>query len=299
MGDLMEFHQLQYVVAVASHRHFTKAAEAICVAQSSLSQQITKLEDELGLKLFDRTTRTVYPTCAGHEFILHAKRIIAQVEAAKQSMEAYANLTKGTVNIGAITTLESIDFVALISAFHRTYSGLHINIVNTGSYRLAELLQTMEINAAIFSPQVDTDLTNLDIYPLAEDEFVLVTSLAHPLANHQAIDLAELAAEDFIFPSPDQSIYKIYEKACRDAGFSPRIVCQSSHSESSLALVANGMGIGFFPRDTIVANMPPGVSIIHLANPIKKHIALALLKRPHYPPPVAAFRDFVLNWINR
>jgi DNA-binding transcriptional LysR family regulator len=295
----MEVHQLQYVVEVAKHRHFTRAAEAICVAQSSLSQQITKLEDELGIKLFERTTRSVYPTSAGEEFLLHARRILAEIDAAKQAMQGYTHLTRGTVNIGAITTLESIDFVAMVTAFHRTYPGLNINIVNAGSYRLTEMIQTLEINAAIFSPQVDTDLTNLEIHPLAEDEFVVVTSLSHPLAKHQMINLSDLAAEDFIFPSPDQSIYKVYEKACRDAGFSPKIVCQSSHSESSLALVANGMGIGLFPRDAIVANMPPGVSIIHLNDPIKKHIALALLKRPHYPPPVAAFRDFVLNWTNR
>lgn len=293
----MEFHQLQYVVEVAKHRHFTRAAEAICVAQSSLSQQITKLEEELGVKLFDRTTRAVYPTSAGREFIFHARRILAEIEAAKQSVEAYINLTKGTVNIGAITTLESIDFVSLITSFHKTYPGLHINIVNTGSYNLIELLHTSEINVALFSPQVNANLANLDLFPLAEDEFVLVTSTSHRLAENKTVKLSELAAEGFIFPSPDQSIYRVYLQACHDAGFSPNVVCQSSHSETSLALVADGMGVSFFPLDTINATIPSGVSIVHLDVPLKKNIAMAMLKRPHHPPPVAAFRDFVLNWI--
>ena len=122
----MELHQLQYVLEVAKRRHFTKAAEEIGVAQSSLSQQITKLEEELGIKLFERTTRSVYPTPAGEEFLMYAKRILEDINTVKQSMQSHIGLTRGKITIGAITTLESIDFVALITAFHQTYPGLHL-----------------------------------------------------------------------------------------------------------------------------------------------------------------------------
>lgn len=303
----MEIHQLQYVVEVAKQKHFTRAAEEICVSQSTLSQQITKLEDELGIKLFERTTRSVFPTSAGAEFIIYARQVLAELETMRQSMHAHAGLAKGTLHIGAITTLESIGFVSLITSFHNTYPGLYINIVQNGSRRLTELLRMSEINVAILTPPMDEPSEDIEFLPLADSEFVLVTSTSHPLATRGSIDLAEAANESFIFPSPDQSIYNIYYQACRDAGFTPNIVCQSSHSETSLALVAVGMGIGFFPLDTLTSNAlygisnlnsVYGISKIQLANPIKKHVALALLKRSYQPPVVKAFCDYVLGQIH-
>lgn len=291
----MEIHQLQYVVEVAKYRHFTHAAEEICVAQSSLSQQITKLEAELGIKLFERTTRFVNPTPAGLEFVSYAKKILAEIELSKQCMQAHVGLTKGTLHIGAITTLESIGFVSLITSFHNLFPGLYLDIAQNGSYHLTEMLNTSEIDVALLTPPELDDATDIVYYPLEDDEFVLVTASTSPIATKKVIDLAELANENFIFPSPDQSIYKIYLKACQTAGFTPNIVCQSSHSETSLALVSDGMGIGFFPLGTLLANTSTKVSIIKLAKPIKKHIAMALLNRPHYVPAVAAFRDYVLK----
>jgi len=292
----VEIHQLQYVLEVAKQRHFTRAADEICVAQSSLSQQITKLEEELGIKIFDRTTRSVSPTSAGEEFIAYAKRILSEIDAAKQCMQSYVGLSRGKINIGAITTLETIDFVSLITSFHNTYPGLYLNITTNGSYRLTELLKAGDINVAMLTPPLDTETDDLEFYPLGEDEFVLVASIYHPLAKKAVAELSQFANEDFIFPSPDQSIYKIYTKACRDAGFSPNIVCQSSHSETSLALVAAGMGLSFFPLDTLKTTNAPGVMAVRLANPIKKRICLALPKRQYHPASVVAFRDFVLSW---
>lgn len=291
----MEIHQLKYVVEVAKQRHFTHAAEEICVAQSSLSQQITKLEEELGIKLFERTTRSVNPTSAGLEFITYARKILAEIELAAQCMQAHVGLTKGTLRIGAITTLESIGFVSLITAFHNLFPGLYLDIIQNGSYHLTEMLRTAELDVAILTPPVNDDLVDIALYALADDEFVLATAASSPLATKKFIDLNELAKENFIFPSPDQSIHKIYLQACHDAGFSPHIVCQSSHSETSLALVGVGMGIGFFPLDTMLTNPQSDVTIIKLTKPIKKHIAMALLKRSYYSPPVAAFRDYILE----
>jgi len=292
----MEIHQLQYVIEVAKHRHFTHAAEEICVAQSSLSQQITKLESELGVKLFERTTRAVRPTVAGTEFIFHAKEILSKIETARQCMQSHVGLTKGTLNIGAITTLESIDFVTLITTFHNKHLGLYLNIATNGSYRLTELLRTSEIDVALLTPPTNTiGNDDLDFYPLANDEFVLVTSSDHALAKKGIIDLAEAMNENFIFPSADQSIHNIYSKACHDAGFAPNIVCQSSHSETSLALVGVGMGVALFPLDTVLSCMQPNISVVRLKKPIIKHIALAVLKRQYQSPAITAFIDYVLS----
>lgn len=292
----MDINQLQYVVEVANHRNFTRAAEESFVAQSSLSRQILDLENELGVKLFDRTTRSVCPTAAGSEFLVYARHILAEIETARQCMQAHIGLTKGTINIGAITTLESIGFVSLITSFHNMYPGLYLNIIQNGSHRLTEMLRTSEINVAILTPPANKVIDDdIEFHLLAEDEFALVTSNFHPFAAKGTIDLSELYNENFIFPSPDQSIYNIYLQACLDAGFTPKIVCQSSHSETSLALVGVGMGVGFFPLDTVRCNTQHEISIVRLANPIIKHISLATLKRSAQSPPVAAFCHYLRN----
>jgi len=294
----MEIHQLQYVVAVANYCHFTRAAEEVCVAQSSLSHQITKLEEELGVKLFDRTTRAVYLTTAGQEFISYAREILALIDSAQQCMQGYVGLARGKINIGAITTLETIKFVPMITAFHQKYPGLNLNINLKGhsSHQIIEQIETSETDVGLITPPIDLDTSDLECYHIADDEFVLITSQSHPLANRGCIDLAEVACEHFIFPNPEQSTEAIFSQAFRDAGFKPNIVCRCSHSETTLALIAAGMAIGLFPLDTLIANSPPGIAIIHLAAPIKKHIAMILLKRPYYPPPVVEFREHVLAW---
>ncbi len=293
----MELHQLQYVLEIAKHRHFTRAAEEICVAQSSLSQQITKLEEELGTKLFDRTTRSVTPTPAGEEFIQYAKRILADIDSLKQSVQAHIGLEKGRVAIGAITTLETIDFVSLVAQFHKTYPGLHLTIVSSVSNKLMDLLKTSAIDMAIMTPSLDVRNEDFDVYSLGEDEFVLIAAEGNPLLQKGSVDLAGLRDEKFIFPTSDQSSFTIYTQACTAAGFSPHIVCQSGHAKTTLALVAIGMGISFFPLNTFLAAKPAGISYTRLTNPVKKQISLVVPKRCFYPPPVLAFRDYVLRWI--
>lgn len=295
----MEIHQLKYVVEVAKYKSFSRAADEICVAQSSLSQQINKLEEELGLKLFERTTRAVNTTDAGAEFLIYARQILSDIETAHQSMQAHIGLTKGTVNIGAISTADSMGFVSMVTAFHKIYPGLYLTIVTHGSYKLTELLRTSEIDVAILTPPVDSETEEIEFYPLADnDEFVLVTSNKHRLAKRKLVSLDELTEENFIFPSPDQSIYNIYLAACRKAGLTPRIVCQSSHCAINISLVSAGMGIGFFPLNWISTSNQRGISVIKLSNPIKKHMALALRKRSYYSPPVVAFCKYLLSAVH-
>lgn len=295
----MDLDQLEYVVRVAALRHFTRAAEDVCIAQSSLSQQISKLEAELGVKLFDRTTRNVQLTSAGAEFVNFAKKILADAEAARQSMRAHVGLAKGTVKIGAITTLESIHFVELITDFHRLHPGLNLHISQNGSRILAEMLRESEIHVAILTPPTNSYDADITYHMLADDEFVLVTAPDHEFANMGVIDLAMAREEKFVFPSPDQSIYTIYYQACLDAGFTPNIVCQCSHSETSLALVSQGMGVGMFPLDSIQSDTTYKFSYSRLEKPVKKCIAMGLLSGAYLSPAAKAFSQFVLHRTGR
>lgn len=293
----MELHQLQYVIEIAKHNHFTRAAEEICVSQSTLSQQVTKLEEELGVKLFDRTTRAVRPTPAGEEFIHYAKRILSDIERAKNRMHEYAGLSKGKIKIGTINSMSNL--ATIIVNFRKDYPGLNIMIVEEGSYKLLEMLQTFQIDIAIVTPPVEMNLQAMaDIYELIDDDLVLVTSKNHPLAKRDKIDLAEAAQEKFIFPSRTHSAYNLALQACRDANFDPDIICESSSLYSRFDLVSKEMGVSLVSSKGVKSSDTDKVTTIALTKSIKKPTVLALLKHTYHPPAVIAFRDYILNSVS-
>lgn len=295
VGQRMELYQLEYILAVARHKNFTRAAEELCVSQSTLSQQVKRLEDEAGVRLFDRTTHLVLPTAAGRDLLAHARIIVDAAGAARESLSGHGKLTKGTLTIGSVRTAEFTGFINLVASFHSRYPGINLRIIQGGSYKIGELLRAGEIDVGIIFRPPEDGSDDLEYYSLAECESVLLAATGHRVAGRQAVGLEELAGEDFIFPTTEQSIYHLYKKACRDAGFSPRIVCESGSCETSLALVRAGMGLALLPHDVVRAGLPPGIAALALATPLKTTVALALLKRPYHSPPATAFRGHALS----
>ncbi|WP_042351967.1 LysR family transcriptional regulator [Bacillus massiliigorillae] len=294
----MEIHQLQYVIAVAKHNHFTKAAQEICVSQSTLSQQITKLENELGVKLFDRSTRYVQTTSAGNEFIMHAKQILSEIDKVKTKMLDFIGLTKGDIRIGAINSIGDSTIPSLITSFEKKYPGLNLLIIEEGSYRLLEMLENGDVDVAILTPPMEQDIHNvLEIDPLIEDEVVLIASSNHPLAKKTIIDLKEAENEKFIFPSRSHSAFNIAMHGCQSAGFNPKIYCESSHLYARFNLVSQEIGVALVSSKVAKVAKNDDSVIIHLKQSLKKPTVLAVLKNPHHPPPVGAFRDFAREWI--
>jgi DNA-binding transcriptional LysR family regulator len=292
----MEIHQLQYVVAVAKYKNFSRAAEEVNVGQSGLSQQIAKLEFELGIKLFDRSSRTVLLTPAGAEFVEYAREILTKIETAKQHMDAYAGLIKGDLSIGTITSLPKIDFGSLISSFHEKYSGLSLNIIQEGSIKLIELLRTGQIDVAFLTlPPFECE--DLSFHFLAKDDYVMVTSDKHRFAKMKSLDLAEARNETFIFQKKNQSMHAICLQACNKAGFEPKIFCFSSGSSISFSLIRSGLGIGFFPSKDLESYRIPGLATIKLREPLYKHLMLATVKKTDHSPPINALRQHVIEWI--
>lgn len=290
----MEIHQLQYIVEVARQKSFTKAADVICVGQSTLSHQIAKLEDEIGMKLFERNCRNVKLTEAGAEFVQYARRLLSELEGAKQCMQAYSGLLRGTLNIGVIGALEIIDFPAMMGSFHQLHPNLKLDIVQDGSRRLLEMLQANEAEVAFVTMPEKAEYGECKFSHLAYDEIVLATSIHHPLAKKKIIDLAEAANEKFIVHPSTQSIYDLSIAACRKAGFYPDIVCHSSHFPTSLALISANMGVGFYPLEIVQAR-PKQLSVVRLREPIRKDICM--VTRPHQTPALVEFGKYVTTWV--
>ena len=290
----MELHQLMYVIQVAKHHHFSKAANDLCITQPTLSNQIIKLEEEIGVRLFDRRTRSVKSTAAGEEFVIYAKKILGDIDRLRQAMQDHTSLKKGQIKIGSVPTTAQLGLTNNIALFQNCYPGLHIHITEAGSRHLINLLHTSEIDIAFLIPPLDCD-TSLPIkfHPLIPGEVVLITSKDHPIANKKLINLKEVAQERFVFLPRNWSIHEVALKACQSSGFEPDIACECSQLETMFGLVSSGFGIGFSTSQ--VAATRSDIAIVTFKPLIQRTTCLALLNDSYHTSAIIAFRDFILD----
>lgn len=295
----MNIEQLQYVVALAKHQHFSKAAEEVYLSQSSLSKQINKLEKELCVKLFDRTTRTVQLTMAGQSFLRHAKQILYEIEAAQQDIQEYTGIERGKIVLGTIPVISYFGLTSLITAFHKMYPGIELKIKEAESKTLLNLRRSREIDIAIITQKEDADFFNsFVLYPLVNDELVLVTEKFHPLSTKGGtIKLAAAADERYIFMTPNSWSYNLCSTACNTAGFEPKIVHESSYLDTTAGLISAGLGVSLLSlRVASILSERYPLELIRLENPPKITIALGIPPELRTVRCIRAFEKFALEW---
>lgn len=289
----MDIHQMQYVLAVAEYRNFTLAAENCYISQSSLSQQISNLEKELGIRLFNRTTRTIQITEAGETFVEMAADILRNIDLLGQTMSTYSGFLRGTINIGSIASLEKIHFSELVADFYSDYPNLTLNIYQGKSRSLLEALEKRSIDVAFLAQPPNSNYPNIKFTLMGEDEYVLLVSEDHPLANRDVVDLSELKNDRFMLHHPDQSISSLCLQACNEAGFTPNAICRIESSAIALSLVRTGLGIAFIPGEELDYFKLRGIKQLRLVKPIKKRIVMATWAKGKQSHLVAAFVQFV------
>ena len=274
----MDLYTMRYVLAVAEHENFSLAAQACHVGQPALSQQISKLEKELGVALFYRNSRGATLTEAGREFVHRAQEIIQRSEALESEMSFYAGLRRGTLNLGIITSLQCIDFGGLLSAFCGSYPDISVNIVQGGTHNLVQQLVDRKIDAAFLNRPPSGLPGSVEFAKLGEDTYHLAVPDNHPLAKRDRVSLAELKDEHFIFHQTGQVASELCLRACREAGFEPNIVCRSGSPTTGLYMVQGGLGIALFPAEEFQARTLDGVVELQLKETIRKEVGVAWRK---------------------
>lgn len=141
----MEMHQLEYVLAVAKYQNFTRASEVLKTSQSSLSQQIIKLENELGISLFVRTTRSVQLSPAGEEFVKHARRIMSEVIEARRCIYEYTSFEKGNLTVGIIPVVGHYRLPNLLSSYKKSFPRVILNLLERQCNELIPMINSHEI----------------------------------------------------------------------------------------------------------------------------------------------------------
>ena len=243
----MELRQLQYVIQIAAEKNFSRAADKLHIAQPSLSQQLSKLEQELGVLLFRRTTNSVELTQAGQVFVEKSQSILDAVEQLKQEMDDMAQMRRGRLVVGTLPITGSHILPLVLPVFGAQYPQIEVVLVEESTVKLEQLTASGGTDLSLLSlPLIDSTLS---YEPYMEEQICLAVPPQHPLAARQdAVHINELKAEPFIKLKRGQGFRQITVELCEQAGFAPQIVFESSNIETVQSLVAGGMGIAFVPQ---------------------------------------------------
>lgn len=243
----MELRQLQYVKQIAIEKNFSRAAEKLHIAQPSLSQQLSKLEQELGVLLFRRTTNSVELTQAGEVFITKSQTILDAVEQLKQEMDDMAQMRRGRLVVGTMPITGSHILPLVLPIFGDLYPQIEVVLVEETSARLEQLTASGGTDISLLSLPLEDSSLAWEV--LMEEEICLAVPPHHRLAGRlDEIKLRELSDEPFIGLKKGQGFRQITVELCQRSGFTPQFVFESSNMETIQSLVAGGMGIAFVPR---------------------------------------------------
>ncbi len=242
----MELSQLKYYVTIAETLSFTKAAGVLRVSQPALSYQMRQLEIELGTKLFSRAHRKIALTPDGQLFLPLAQIVLYRADEAMRVMKEHLGVEAGEVRMGANPSMAAYVVPRLLASFRRDFPRVTVQLEEGGDLELQRAVIDGTIDfAVVTAPGVPQ---TLDVTPLGADEVLLAVPAQHRLAGRTTVNLAELAEEEFVFPTKSFNIYAQFVDACRRAGFEPKVAYQTGSFESVRGFVREGLGISTLPR---------------------------------------------------
>src|SRR5438309_4675639 len=250
----MELHQLRYFCAVAETGSFSRAAEQSHVSQPSLSQQILKLEDELGARLFDRLGRSVRLTELGKTFLPRAHAVLRELEAARGDVVEGKEFIGGPVSVGVIPTVGPYFLPARLTAFSRKFGQVRLTVVEEITPILLDRLRAGTIDVAILALPLRGH--EFDTFPLLTEPLSAVLPQKHKHASRPSLSLKDLRTEPFLLLRDGHCFRDTAVAACDRARLHPQIVFESGQFSSLLSMVGAGMGVSIVPEMAIEKKSP-------------------------------------------
>lgn len=256
----MEFRQLKYFVRIVELSSFSKAAQDLFIAQPALSNQISNLEKELNTQLLSRSVRGVTPTEAGKTLYRHAQAIIRQIEHLKYEVENESTNPKGSVSIGIPTSVSNVLASPLIAATQKRYPEIKLQIVESLSGHLEELVSNgrIEMSLLFSSPLTDSQKSgkatsfSLVKIPILEEELFLQTTAA--LSNKKTITLEAAAKLNFVLPGKSNATRQLIDLAFAKAGITPKVVTELDSLSTIQAVVEDGLGATILSLSAFIGN---------------------------------------------
>ena len=241
----MEMHQLRYVVAVARAGNFSRAAEQCHVSQPSLSQQIQKLEEELGERLFDRMKPGVRLTAHGEGFLPRALKILDEVEVAKREASDSQKLLRGRLIVGVLPTIAPYLLPEVLIVFAKKFPGVEIVVHEDTTAQLLKLARACEIDLALASRPIQDQ--RMEVKDLFTEELLLALPPGHALTRKRTVSPGDIKHEPFIVMKEGHCLGDQVLNFCDRRDLKPTITFRSAQLETVQSLVRSGMGISLVP----------------------------------------------------
>ena len=247
---MLNVRRLLLLAEVAERGSLTAAAEALSMTTSAASQQMSLFEREAGQPLIERLPRGVRTTAAGAALAERGRTIRRELQAAEADLEAFGHLDRGVVTLGSFPTASASLLPLALTRFRRAHPQVR-TVVRAGVLaQLREMLHTGEVELSLLWDydwnRVDDD--QLILTPLLEDPTVLVVPTSSPLVASDRVRLSELAGQEWIIRAENHPVADVLRRACRQAGFEPRIAYASHDYQEAQAMVAAGLGLALAPR---------------------------------------------------
>ena len=256
MTERMDFRRLRYFVAVAEELHFTRAASRLRVAQPHLSQEIRRLERELGTELFVRSKRSVALTAAGHVFLERVRRIFDATADAVRAAQRASRGETGKLAVGFVSVAGYAVVPRAIAKFRRTHPDVELVLSELNSDEGVQAVRSGRLDVCLLHPPRNLEPA-LSIETAWQEPLVVTLPRGHALASTRQIDLSRLKTEPLVLWHRDiaSRLHDEVIAACHAAGFEPRIAQRTVRLATVVSLVASGVGYALVPESTAQAGI--------------------------------------------
>lgn len=284
----MTFEQLSYFIAIVENNTFFDAACEMNISQSSLSKQIMKLEKELDLTLFDRTTRNATLTTAGEFFYTEAKQLIKHYNFTLENIENFKSLHENKLHIAVLPIQTQYNLNSLFNNFRKENPDIELKITEVEDDRLIEGIEKNEYDL-IIAREAMFDKSQFTTYPLAKDELIVALSSEHKLSQRDKLTFDDIKNEDFILMNPYTSIYQLCINKLKENHIDANII-RTARTESIIGSVAINEGISLLPKSNFEVFHQKNINTISLEPQIILSVVLAKNKKT---TPNIAIKNFI------
>lgn len=288
----MEWQQLEYFCVVAKTEHFRKAAEQLSISQPALSRSINKLEQELGVTLFDRSGRSVQINKFGRVFLNRVEKGLNEISNGIEEIEQLKNPYTGTVSVAFLQTLGITILPEIIYSFNKQYPQVEFQLYQNKILNSIQQLLNREVDLCLINSFESN--TNITWSPLREEELFLYVPANHRFAKRDSVALRELAEDNFIGFKKGLGMREIINNICEKAGFTPKIKFEGEDVFTLAGLVSSGLGVTIIPEFNGISSEK--IKKVSISEPYcNREIGIAWLSDNTLSPSAELFRKFVIE----
>ena len=282
----MELRQLRYLLALGEEEHFTRAARRLGIAKPALSQQVKRLEVEVGVALVERSTRNVRMTEAGRATMAGARRVLREVDALRDELDALRGGRSGRVVVGITRTPGAVDVAALLARFSRAHPGVELDVREDLTVELVALLEAGDLDLALVAEGPSPVSGLLEVRTIATEPLVVIVPPGHALAGRAGVTVEELAGHRLVGFHRGATIRRQLDDRAFAAGVVLRVAFEIADAQRARSLVAGGLGVGVLPASD--ARAPgPEVAVVPFAGDALLHRTAVAVRRDRRPTPAA------------